>query len=217
VAVFGRNPFPRRLGGGARYLEVEHQAILDRLAPGWDTSVDTELYAETWAQAIAVSIVWSLNTRVRRCLIPNSMVEALPIWEEACRLRPAPTDTVFARRRAVAAKLRGLAGNTIADIEATAQSFLGAHFVALHTVAEEDTTTYWPGINPGPPGFEWFSNRCHIGIAMTQADATDAEVADSVSRLLVELQALVPAWMTFVVGTSEGAIADLAITGLTLI
>jgi hypothetical protein len=217
VAVFGRNPFPRRLGGGPRYLEVEHQAILDRLAPGWDTSVDTELYAETWAQAIAVSIVWSINTRVRRALIPDSMVEALPLWETACRLRPAPGDTVYTRRRILAAKLRGLAGNTVTDIEATAVSFLGSRFVALRTVAEEDATTYWPGINPGPPGFEWASNRCHIAVATTQADATDAEFADAVSRLLIDLQALVPAWMTFVVGTDGPAIADVAICSLTLI
>jgi N-acetylmuramoyl-L-alanine amidase len=192
-------------------------AMLDRLAPGWDVSPDLDVYAETWAHAVGVAIVWAINTRVRRCFIPSDMQESLPTWETACRLRPEPTDTVHARRRAVAARLRGLAGNALLDIEATARSALGSHFVELRTVAEVDAITHWPGINPGPPGFEWFSNRAHIAVVIDAGPAGDADLGAAVARTLGELDLLTPAWMTFLVGTADDCIADLAISGLTLV
>lgn len=218
MPVYGRNPYPRRYGGGRRTHEIEHQAILDRLAPGWDVAEETAIYAEVYAQAIAVSVCWAINTRLRRCLIPAGMPRlTVETWEEAMRLRPLAIDTIVARRRAIAARLLGIAGNTITDIEATASALLGPRFVELRVLAEADTTTYWPGINPGPPGNEWASNRCAFAIVVTQLGDTDAERARLIGRLYVELEAMAPAWMTFVVGTGEDCTAGLAVAGLTLI
>lgn len=218
MPVYGRNPYPRRYGGGQRAFEAEHMAILDRLAPGWDVSSDTAIYAEVYAQAVAVSVTWAVNTRLRRCLIPAGMMRStVATWETAMRLRPGRNDSLTARRAAIAARLRGLAGNTILDIEDIARAILGARFVELRTIAEADTTTYWPGINPGPPGWEWSSNRCNFAIVVTQATDTDAERAALLGRLYVELEQAAPAWMTFAVGTGEPFIAGLAITGLTFL
>lgn len=218
MAGYGQNPYPRRYGGGQRVLFAEHMALLDRLAPGWDAAEDSANYAELFAYAVAISVTWAINTRVRRCLIPAGMMRStVATWETAMRLRPARNATLTARRAAIAARLRGIAGNTIFDIESTASALLGSRFVALHTIAEADTTTYWPGINPGPPGWEWASNRCTFAIEITEAGVTDAERTALIGRLFAELESIAPAWMTFAVGTGEPFIAGLAITGLTFL
>lgn len=218
MPAYGRNPYPRRYGGGMRAYEQEHMALLDRLAPGWDVSVDTAIYAETLAQAIIVSTTWAANQRLRRVFIPAGMLRpVVETWETAMRLRPGVADTLVSRRAAIAARLRGIAGNTILDIEETARALLGPRFVELRTIAEPDTTTYWPGINPGPPGWEWSSNRCHFAIVVSQAGDTDTERAATLGRLFTELESVAPGWMTFAVGTGEPFIAGLAITGLTFL
>ena len=43
----------------------------------------------------------------------------------------------------------------------------GAIFVALRVVQPANEITYWPGAYPGPPGFEWSSNRCKIGMELS--------------------------------------------------
>lgn len=218
MAVYGRNPYPRRYGGGQRTFEIEHQAMLDRLAPGWDVSEDAAIYAEVYAQALMVSVAWAINNRLRRALIPAGMLRTtVESWEGAMRLRPNSTDSLVARRNAIAARLLGIAGNTILDIEAAASRLLGPRFVELRTIAEADTTTYWPGINPGPPGWEWASNRCTFAIVIAPVNDTDAERARVIGQLFVELESIAPAWMTFAIGTGEPFIASLAITGLTFL
>ncbi len=218
MPAYGRNPYPRRYGGGMRAFEAEHMALLDRLAPGWDTSSDTANYAELYAYAVAISVTWAVNTRVRRCLIPAGMMRStVETWETAMRLRPGRNDSLTARRAAIATRLRGIASNTIQDISDTAETLMGSRFVALRTIAEADTTTYWPGINPGPPGWEWSSNRCTFAIQITEAGDTDAERAALIGRLYAALESIAPAWMTFAIGTGEPFIAGLAITGLTFL
>lgn len=221
MAKFGRNPFPRRFGGGRRTLELEHEALLDALAPGWDTSEGTALHAEAYAEALAVSMIWAVNNRLRNQEVPAKMLEVLPTWEQACRLRPSPRATVQARRRAVAAKLRGLVGNTLADIEASCIALLGSSFVAITTIGEGNATTYWPGINPGPPGFEWSSNRSTITVHMKKDRLTEVQFRELRAQVISMLDGLVPDWMTFRVGVGVGTgssfIVNRGIVGQTII
>lgn len=220
MAKFGRDPFPRRFGGGKRYHEVELEALLDALAPGWDTAEDSPFYAETYAAALGVATIWTVNARTRNQMIPERMLDGLTTWEEACRLRPAPTDTVQARRRAVAAKLRGLAGNTLGDIYDACSTLLGAAFDSIVTDPEASAITYWPGINPGPPGYEWSSTRARIAVRMRKDLLTDAEFKARRAQLVPMLDALIPDWMTFTVGVgSLGSqfIVNQGIVGQTII
>src|SRR5689334_12791594 len=163
VLGFGRtNPFPFRFGGGESTLDVLHEALLDAYAPGWDVSDDAEKAAEAYMQALAVTFLWVANRRLGNQGQPLKMIEFLTTWEEATGLRPAARDRPIERRRRLAAKLRGLVNNTLSDIQAACQELLGPAFVALRTTAPDDEIVYWPGQNPGPPGFEWSSNRCTL-------------------------------------------------------
>lgn len=193
-------------------------AMLDALAPGYDVSESSPIYAETYAHALAVSTVWALNKRLAGSMVPARMLETLTTWEEACRLRPRRTDSVQARRRAVAARFLGLALNTISVIYDTCATIAGSAFLGLAQVDEPDAIWYAPGINPGPPGFEWTSNRATIAVRLERTGTPDAVFFDLVQRIQDALTALVPAWMTFRIGTDEGGfIVDIGIVDLTLL
>lgn len=214
---FGRNPFAMRFGGGRSVLQQEHEALLDALAPGWDASEDTANYAECYAYALALTMIWRVNGRLRNMLIPSRMLESLPVFEEATRLRPSATDTLQARRAALAAKFRGLAGNTLGDIYDVCAVNAGVNFVGIGLV--DPPTIYWPGINPGPPGFEWTSNRARIGIKLSRDGMDDRDFSDLTERLGTQLRGLLPAWMDFVLGidSPDGFICDVGIVDSTIV
>ena len=219
MASFGRwGGFPRRFGGGMGALEAEHRAMLDALAPGYDVSEDSPIFAETFAHAIAVSTIWALNKRLAGSMIPNRMLETLTTWETALRLRPRRLDTVIERRAAVAAKFLGFALNSIGAIYDACSTLAGSLFLGLGQVAEADAIWYAPGISPGPPGFEWTSNRATISVKLQRTGVADETFSALVQRIQETLTAMCPAWMTFRIGTDEGGfIVDVGIVDLTLL
>jgi len=218
VPSFGRNPYPLRYGGGVNPLIVEHEAMLAALAPGFDTTPDSPVYAEAYAHALALTMIWRLNGRLRNQLVPLRMLETLPTWEAACKLRPTPTDSMPERRRRMAAKLRGIIGNTIADIHDSMAAILGAHFLGLASTALADEVTYWPGVNPGPPGFEWTSNRAMIAVRTQRLGLADVAFDALLARAAEMLEAMIPAWMGYQVGTDEGGwIVEIGIVDVTLL
>ncbi len=215
---FGRNPFPRRFGGGRHTVEIIHEAMLDQLEPGWDKSEDTENYAELYAHALAVTMIWALNARLAGRMIPARMIETLPTWEAACTLRPEPGDTLITRRARVAAKMRGLVGNAIVDINAALVALVGSNFLGLVAATPSQDVTYWPGINPGPPGFQWASNRATLGVRLTRLGLDDGLFVALVARAQQMLEDLIPLWMTYQIGTDEGGfVAGVALAGVTLL
>jgi len=215
--------FPLKFGGHNDTQDVEHQALLDALAPGWDVEVDTELWIETRVDALALTMMWVINRRAGNQAIPKRMQEALADWETATNLRPLANDTLRARRNALAAKLRGIVANTISDIEAACVAALGDNFVALVQVAEADWVTYWPGINPGPPGYEFSSNRAHICIHCNRDRDRPSDSAFEAlrSKLIQTLLHMVPAWMRFTIGFGDGVgtthVCNVGIVGATII
>jgi len=214
--TFGRSPFARRFGGGTNVLDIEHMAMLDALAPGWDISDDTAIYAETYAHALAVTMIWRINGRLKNALNPLKMMENLPVWEEATGLRPKSTDSAPARRRALAAKMRGFVGNTINDIFDVCSRAGGTNFLGI--AFTDPPYVYMPGLNPGPPGFEWSSSRPHIAIRMSRSGLTDTAFGELIQFIHQQLEILLPGWMTFRVGVDEGGfVVDVGIVDLTLL
>jgi len=217
VSAFGRNAFPRRFGGGQREHHQEHIAMLDALAKGWDVSEETATYAETYAHAVGISFIWILNRRLANQSIPERMTDMLAEWETVCRLKPTGTDSVLARRRRVAAKLRGLAGNTLADITDACEKLLGASFAGLVGIAPTSVISYSPGINPGPPGLEWSSNRCVLVVRMTKNLLSEERFRELRALLIQMLDAMLPAWMTFRIGVGDSFIVNEGVIGATFL
>src|SRR3990167_5417834 len=210
--------FPWRWGAHDATLDQEHQALLDALSPGWDVEAGTELWCETKTDALALTMVWAVNRRVGNQMSPLKALEWLPEWESATKLRPAIDETSIERRRRLAGKLRGLVRNAIADLEAMASDQLGSNFVDLLTVASADQTTYWPGVNPGPPGFEFASNRAPVTIQMNQDQLSAIELRRKIAALAEVLDHARPAWLTYQIGVgADGFMVGKDLLGLDLL
>lgn len=204
-------------------VDAEHMAILDALAPTWDTAEGTMLWAETRAEAYAVTAGWLLNRRIGNQLIPTRMLDNLVDWEKSCNLHTGVDESPKARRRALAAKMRGYVGNTISDIEDVANKAAGSRFVDLVTVASTDVISYWPGVNPGPPGYEWTSNYAIAAAHLTKGNLdvpAQRKLLDLTREAMLEM---CPAWMrceaAFGDGTTNGTnfVAGVGVAGVTFL
>lgn len=219
MSGFGRpNPFPRRFGGGRRVHEIALAAMLDALAPLYDVTENSNVFAEAYAHSRALLFLWAVNGRVRGSTTPSRMLETLTTWEAAMRLRPSAHDPVTVRRARVAARLRGMAGNALGDIEDAARKAAGNNFSELLTVPEASESVYWPGVNPGPPGYEWSSNRATIAVKLTRGTVSDAEFTQVIARVYEALVDMLPSWMTVVVGSDDGGfVCNVGIVGETIL
>jgi hypothetical protein len=209
--------FPIQFGGPDRTHDIEHQALLDAMRLAFDTAEDTEFWIETRVDAWAVAMIWSINRRIANQNVPTRMYENLPKWEEACGLRPAVDDLDVDRRARLAAKLRGLGSNTLEGMADAAEKALGINFEAFDIVDPDDWITYWPGLNPGPPGYEFSSNRATVGIQMNRIQLSEAEFRKKRNWVIEIMNQLVPCWETFVVGTDDEFLCGVGIVGQTVL
>ncbi len=214
------NPYPRRFGGGRRARTFERLALERSFQrDGFDVSAGTARAAEAYAYGNAIGVIWAVNERLAGAETPSRMLETLPTWEEILRTRPSGEDSDNARRDAVAAKLRGISGQaTVEDIEDVCRTLLGTAFEGLKKVDPTEEYSFWPGVNPGPPGFEWTSNRCCIAILVRQGARNQAVWDRLMQQLQDLLQTLLPSWEFFSIGTSDGGFfPDAGLPGITLL
>ena len=215
--------FPFEFGGSDGVHEAEHMALLDELAPGWDVSEGTQVWNECYAHARAVTTIWYLSDRLKNEVLPLRMLSNLEEWEAATGLRVVDGDTDIARRQRLAAKLRGLAGNTISDIQGACTAVFGASFLGLINAA--DVIAYWPGgpeiagvtCAPGPPGLEWSSNRVALAVQVTRDGLAAGVFEDKLAALAEVLDGMLPAWMTYQIGTGSEFVTNVGIVGETFI
>lgn len=210
------NPWPLRFGGGESTKQVVRDAILDGVGEFLDKD-DPANYAESAGEAALVALIWNCNKRLSNQAIPERMLENLEVWEQALMLRPSNEDTAKERRARVAGKLRGQGNNAVTDIQAVASTVMGVNYDGLIQVDVADVVSYWPGVNPGPPGYEWCSNYAHIAIKTNKDGLTDYQWLDKVDRLHQQLHAMLPAWMTFEIGTGDSFVAAVGILGQALV
>lgn len=219
MALGGFGGVPFELGGSDGIHESEHLALLDDLAPGWDISEGTAVWNECYAHARAATLIWAVNERLKNEALPLRMLSNLETWEEATGLRVNDDDSDFERRARLAAKLRGLIGNTLADIQDACRAVFGANFTAI--VMATDHICYWPGgpeipgeeSAPGPPGFEWSSSRMALAVQVAKAGiGQDVFFAKSASLYAV-LEDMLPAWMTIQIGTGSEFTVNVSIVG----
>lgn len=225
MANFGKNPFPRTFGGDVRPQEAERVALsraYERYK--FDTSEGSVAAAEAFAYGGAIGSIREYDERTFNNEIPARMTDMLARWEEVLRLRPGLDDLPVERRRIVEAKMRAIGRNcTRRDIEDVCVAVLGPAYVQINYVAPADVIAWMPGgptptTAPGPPGKEFASNRCTLAVVVDETRLGDLEF-DRLTRTLIQiLQALLPSWMTFRVGTgTSGFIVDVGLVDLTLI
>jgi hypothetical protein len=153
--------------------------------------------------------MWATNRRLAGQGIPAKMLENLPVWEEATRTIPQEGQSELSRRNALAAKLAILISNNITQIEVSASRILGENYHSVVVFDPATHITYWPGINPGPPGYEWSSSKAHIAVAYKSSGISDSNLKGKLDSLSEDLEQKLPAWMTVTIG----AIPKNAISG----
>ena len=215
MPAYGRNQYPRTYGGGRRAQESEHRALLVALKKILNPDSDTQHYVEAYAEATGIAIVRALTARAANQAIPQRMLEVLPSWEQSLSLRPGDGIPTIARRNNVASKLRGLGNAALGDIEGAARKIIGTAFVALNQANAK--IVYWPGVNPGPPGYTWASNRARIGIEIDKSQLSDLEYFALRAATFVALDAMLPSWMNFVIGTGTQFEVNTSIVGQALV
>lgn len=202
--------FPLTLGGGESTVENIFAALLEEYRPkpgggGFDVSEGSETWCEAYAEAVAVGMIYACNERAAKQMIPECMQENLPVWEEVLGVIVVPDTPLVRRRAVVAAALKVLAKNALTNIAAAARKILGRNYSDLRVTAEADVYFYMPGLNPGPPGWTFTSNRAVITILANKVGINEATYVDLVSRLSERLFGLLPGWMRFEIGTDSGA------------
>ncbi len=195
MAGFGcYNPFPRSFGGDVRDVETTHRSSIE----GHSQVTDIELHGLTWLELYADSALiangWAASRRIANQRSPTKAMEGLPVWEEACGLRPLLGELATERRRTLSAKLIGLE-NHEAAIRDVCTAIMGSGFVELTWVDPADDVTYMPGVMPGPPGMDWASKRAIAFVEVTKGSLDQDTFDRLVGKLESRLDDLLPAWM----------------------
>lgn len=211
------NPYPRRYGGGKRAVEVVHESLLEDYSRMWNVEPQSLGWHEAYAEAAMVACAWAGAKASHNSLIATKAAYSLTTWEEAFGLRPSPSESAMQRRANLDAKLRSMGNNAEADIRDTAQRLMGNNFVGVYFIPTIGDVTYWPGIFPGQPPFEWYSKREVLFIEVNKEGLTQDAFTAKVGHLVSVLDDLVPAYMGFEVyvhntnGTDTGFILDLSL------
>lgn len=208
------NIFPLEFGGGASDFEIEHQNLLRYLEPGFEGSDDNPTYWETYGEAMALAIMWACNKRLAGQGNPNSMIDDIQSWETATRTEPVKGQSDRSRRDALAAKLAGLVSNNISQIEVAAAAILSDSFVSVVVFDPDFHITYWPGVNPGPPGYEWSTSKMHIGV---RYQPTGDGLERKLEALRKDLDNKLPAWMTYEIGQGDEFVVNEGKIGVTFL
>jgi hypothetical protein len=213
----GYNSFPFKFGGGTATHEYEHMNMLTALRAVLDTSEGTEHWCESYAEALAIAMIWAISGRVRNQMIPMKMMENLPVWENVRGLVPKPDDTLVSRRRKLSAKTSASVGNSPPYIESVCSTIAGSSFDNIEYSDESNHITYWAGVNPGPPGYEWASTRPRIGVVLNTGSLSDDAFYDMRQEIATQLNDIVQAPGEFTIGTQGPLTAGLGIVGRTFL
>lgn len=207
------NPFPFTCGGGESHVEITHRALMDQYRDVLNLDEDNLAETEAYAEAAVLSQVWTASERVGNQLVPERMLENLPVWEEAAGLQVNSKSTSGGRRAALASKAKAYSRNDNASVEEACARALGNNFVSLTFVADADEIVYWPGIFPGPPGLEWSSNRDIYIVTVSKNGLSQEQFNEKVAAFRREADRLVPAYARVAVTTGSGFIPSVSLVG----
>lgn len=216
---YGRTySYPIPLGGGESTSENIFQALLEEYSAGFSVEAYTEMWCEAYGEAVALAMIYGANGRVSNQMIPARMQENLPVWEKVLSIHVSEGTPLVRRRAAVESKLRTMAKNALIDIEDACRKALGANFVELRRAPDAMVYGYSPGVNPGPEGFPFTSNRAVLGIVVNKLGINEAVYLSKTTTLAAALSGMVPGWQWFFMGVdSTGFVANVGTVDQTIL
>ena len=197
----GMSPSPIRYGGGIPSLQRIIESLASQLGTAYDTEdTDGIVYLELMAEARCIQAMWSQNARMANQWQAARMTDFLERWERIYKIPVFFSDTLVERRARVGvaqARVGRSDGPAVYDVCST---ILGTAFVAIvHTTSAAAvvwTPTGWPMGSHGTTN--WYSTVAHVAVKVTQPSSmSDAEFYDRTAALMVALDGVLPAWVTF--------------------
>lgn len=200
----GYSPFPLRMGGGRPRVEVLTNALAADRGDGFDgQNRETISYVIDHAAARALSAAWGTNQRLAQIWDPLRMGEAeVKRWERILALRPAPSDTLVARREVLAEVFARFGQSALqGDLEAQLVAACGDAFVAIEytsyanaVIKVPDGTYPWGSVGSVP----WSSSVAHVLVRMQLPTGwTEGEFRAVRGEANKILENTLPAWTTF--------------------
>lgn len=185
--------WPLKFGSRPNRVKVLYDALNQARGTAYDTSDDSNVTAETYAEAVMLDVAWSINKRLAYQWDPVRMTDLVPRWEAIFDLHPSVTDSDPARRGALQAKFLALTGRP--SLEDVVSAMLGDSFVDIEYTPLAQAYQRWPD-----NGFQndWISHTAHILIRVQYGPTqTDAEFLRLMAKMNEELRNLLPAFITF--------------------
>lgn len=209
-----------------------YQEYTGMLGSGFSTARSGLVHAKKLAIARKEAAVQRAAERLVANALPSTSDDALGSWASVLKVRAAPTDGRHDIRQRAAARFLASKGPTRTNEDDSFAGILGDAFVKVWRTTGADlatppTQTYWPGVNPGPTGYDlgggtWLSERAHVVVEVTQPPSmTNSDFLHLVNvEFFRHADELLPAWATFnwAFGVSDGFLLDISqldFTGIT--
>lgn len=170
--------------------------IQNRLADGFDPSDTSLASGYAYAEGSVLGIAWSLVRRVSKQFQARSTIDWLADFEKILGLRPTSRLSTPRRRKIIASRLKGLDATNLSKIQEMSEEVLGNHLISLQITAPGDTIRYWPP-NPGPPGYEWMSNRLVVYAKVQKIGSSEDEFATLIRQWEENMHRIMPVYCDF--------------------
>jgi hypothetical protein len=195
---------PMRMGGGKRRSTTILESLNRARGTAYDTSEESEIYAEHLAYARAIANAWAQNQRLANHWQWSRLTKSgIERWERIMQLSPAPTDSDATRRRRIGRIFERI-GQLInrAKLEDILREELGEVFVAIEYIDVSLANIHVPdGTYPFgtvAEGFPWYSTALHVLIRTQRPSGYSyGDFWAAVQRIMPLLDDMLPAWCTF--------------------
>lgn len=206
------SPGFERYGGGTQGIRVLLDGLNASRGTAYDTSDNGVVYAENEAIARVLWNAWEQSRRFANQFDPARMTDLLPRWEKIFGLTPLDTDSVVARRAAVAERWARIGVvPTRTEIVDRLRAVLGDIYVAYETIAAEDAVMWWPGGTPNPLA-PWYSTTARVLVQVRRpAGMTLGEFWGRLGSINPIFDQLGPTWITwdwYLEGSTGGFVLD---------
>lgn len=202
MGTFGwKSPFPLRFGGNG-HSSVEDAFVAIRANVG-DALSDEEGTATVAEDQAAARILGHADRAVDRYAAqgdPARLTQLLERWEAILAITPSVRDSLAARRRAVASRIKSNYSGTAIDLSRLAAEAFSPWTINLLSNDPDTAQTYWPGGTTSST-FPWYSTVCLVCVEYKRpAYASDADAEARRSACMTALEEHVPAWCAITIG-----------------
>jgi hypothetical protein len=216
--------------GSVPYAFGAYRELVAMKGSAYSSLPGTLVHCQNLAKARLIGFGFRMGEQLAANAFPASADDGLDYWVKVLAVPRRPDDQKWQLRQRCAAHYRATTSVNLSVIQGALQELLGdayvdASFETGSSMSSPPAITYWPGINPGPVGYDlgggtWLSERCHLWVQVQRP--SNMSLANYYNLINVQgfqlLDRMLPAYCTFTISEGDGFILDesqLDYTGVT--